>query len=416
MQEVLETVGVPAVVFLTEVRGDALHSVFNDSVGAAVRRAVARSASAGSGVGVKLADVLLGSLWWQGHLTVFNDTSAANVMGNQEEEDAAALAGAVVTVGGRRRRVQRQRKFLPPHRAPHRALALDMASAANASKLAEGHGGSASSLFAALSVLCGDAASADSVASAVRSADGADMAQAISMALSDATGLEGGAFAVDVPPAAVGVVTLKLTRRRWALVWAWILARIGTVVGCGVALLFVCAACAARRAHLRRRAAAAPAARGTGGGRVLVKDAYVDAVRAWEAKGFRGTPRNLGEPREGEAEEEWAEEEEGASAPLAPPMPPTSPPPRPRRAPTRKKAPTPMGEDGEARAAPRSARLPPSAGAPTKAPASVARDADRVRQGSTLKAAGAKARLANAGKRVVDAAGAAAADRQDEFV
>ncbi len=56
-------------------------------------------------------------------------------------------------------------------------------------------------------------------------------------ALANATGRAAGSLALSVPPASISFVTLTFKRSRWAMLWDWVRAHVGAVLGGGAALL-----------------------------------------------------------------------------------------------------------------------------------------------------------------------------------
>lgn len=372
--------GVPAAVFLVSLGGATFYEVSHaPAIGAALRAAVAGVA------GVDVGSVLISSVACQaapcqGAAAFFNDSAAVNTAGNGE------------AVAGGERRVAALHRGGGAQRA--RALVLDMGAAANATAMAaaigvdEAHGGPT----AAFVVLTDTAEAAGALAGALAAPGtplSAAVGPALSAALGDATGRDATTFAAMLQPSSAKAVVLQLTRRRWMLLWDWLLRNVRLVVCIAAALLVAALGGAAARAAAaakagraqKARAAAARARRAEAPPAVvLVKDAYVDAVRAWAAASFRGRPKNLGEhpPEEPLL---WGPEGAGAAAP---------------RSPATFGTPSTTTDFAASGAPPAADALEEQLAA---AGSMVVLDAERVRGLSKMRAAVAKVRLAKSGKR-----------------
>jgi hypothetical protein len=370
-----ETVGVPAAVFLVELGGTTFDEVSHaPAIGAALRAAVAGVA------GVDVGSVLISSVAWQGASAFFNDSAAVNTAGNGE------------AVAGGERRVAALHRAGGAQRA--RTLVLDMGASANATAMAaaisvdEAHGGPA----AAFVVLTDTAEAAGALAGALAAPEtplSAAVGPALSAALGDATGRDATTFAAVLQPSSAKAVVLQLKRRRWMLLWDWLLRNVRLVVCIAAALLVAALGGAAARAAAaakagraqKARAAAARARRAEAPPAVvLVKDAYVDAVRAWAAASLRGRPENLSEhpPEEPLL---WEPEGAGAAAP---------------RSPATFGTPSTTTDFAASGAPPAADALEEQLAA---AGSMVVLDAERVRGLSKMRAAVAKVRLAKSGKR-----------------
>jgi hypothetical protein len=247
MARVEEVVAAPAVRFAVVVEAVGVGEVVGGggggcgAGGGAMRVALAGALLAGAPAGGGFPEqVLLAALCVAGSggsAIEFNTSSCVNTAGG-------ALAGGVGELmdvlggggggSGAARRQMRRRAEAAPQEAAE--LALQPLSAADAAAIARAAPRGA--LLLAFNLLARSSGEAAAAAAALSDGGGAPLAAAAE-ALANATGRAAGSLSLSVPPASISFITLTFRRSRWAMLWDWVRAHVGSVLGGGIALLAV---------------------------------------------------------------------------------------------------------------------------------------------------------------------------------